>query len=385
MNDKLELTYPGKEAKRKIISEKPSAVLEKVKSFGNLRLDGWENMLIFGDNLTVLRLLYQNLSIKSKVRVIYIDPPFSANQVYKGGEDRTATVSKSNKDVKAYEDVLIGSEYLEFLRKRLILLREILANDGSIYVHIDWKMGHYVKVLMDEVFGQERFINDITRIKCNPKNFARKGYGYIKDMVLFYSKTDRYVWHEPREEMTEEDIRRLFPKVDKDGRRYTTTPLHAPGETRNGPTGQPWRGLKPPKGRHWRYSPDELDRLDEQGLIEWSSTGNPRKIIYADEILAKGKKRQDIWEFKDPPYPTYPTEKNLEMLKMIIEASSNPNDIVLDCFAGSGTALVAAEETGRRWVGIDNSPLAIEVAQKKLISIKNHSAFGLYKIKEVKT
>lgn len=382
--NKIELTYMGKESEREVIIKENSFMLEKVKSFGNLRLDGWENILIFGNNLIVLKLLYKNSSIKGKVRLVYIDPPFSTNQVYKGGEDRTATVSKSDKDAKAYEDVLIGSDYLEFLRKRLILLREILANDGSIYVHIDWKMGHYVKILMDEVFGQERFINDITRIKCNPKNFARKGYGNIKDMILFYSKTDRYVWHEPREEMTEEDIKRLFPKVDKNGRRYTTTPLHAPRETRNGPTGKPWKGLKPPKGRHWRYSPKELDRLDKQGLIEWSSTGNPRKIIYADEILAKGKKRQDIWEFKDPPYPTYPTEKNLEMLKMIIEASSNPNDIVLDCFAGSGTILVAAEETGRRWIGIDNSKVAIEVAQKRLTSIKNHSAFGLYKIKEVK-
>jgi adenine-specific DNA-methyltransferase len=185
--------------------------------------------------------------------------------------------------------------------------------------------------------------------------------------------------------MTEEDIKRLFSKVDKDGRKYITTPLHAPGETRNGPTGQPWKGLKPPKGRHWRYSPDELDRLDEHRLIEWSSTGNPRKIIYADEVLAKGKKRQDIWEFKDPPYPTYPTEKNLEMLKMIIEASSNPDDIVLDCFAGSGTTLVAAEEMGRRWIGIDDSKVAIGAARKRLGLIKNHSAFGLYEIKEVKT
>lgn len=385
MRNKLELIYSGKEAKEKIIDEKVAFEIEKVKSFGNLRLDDWENMLIFGDNLIALKLLYQNPSIKGKVRLIYIDPPFSTNQIYKCGEDRTATVSKSEKDVEAYEDMLVGSEYLEFLRKRLVLLREILADDGSIYVHIDWKMGHYVKVLMDEIFGQERFINDITRIKCNPKNFARKGYGNIKDTILFYSKTDRYIWHEPRVEMTEEDINRLFPKVDREGRRYTTTPLHAPGETKNGPTGQPWKGLKPPKGRHWRYSPEELERLDKQGLIEWSSTGNPRKIIYADEILAKGKKRQDIWEFKDPPYPAYPTEKNLEMLKMIIEASSNPNDIVLDCFVGSGTALVAAEETGRRWIGIDNSQVAIEVAQKRLTSINNISAFGLYKIKEVKT
>ncbi|MFN3467191.1 MAG: DNA methyltransferase, partial [Candidatus Brocadiales bacterium] len=174
---------------------------------------------------------------------------------------RTSTVSYSSEDETAYNDRLVGAGYIEFLRERIIPLRDILADDGSIYVHIDWKMGHYVKVLMDEIFGQERFVNDITRIKCNPKNFERKGYGNIKDMVLFYTKTDHYVWNEPREDMTEEDIQRLFPKLDKDGRRYTTTPLHAPGETRNGSTGQVWKGLHPPKGRHWRYPPNELDKL----------------------------------------------------------------------------------------------------------------------------
>jgi adenine-specific DNA-methyltransferase len=262
-----------------------------------------------------------------------------------------------------------------------VLLREILAENGSIYIHIDWKMGHYVKVLLDEIFGQERFINDITRIKCNPKNFTRKAYSNLKDMILFYSKTNRYIWNDSREEMIEEDIQRLFPKIDEEGRGYTTTPLHAPGETRNGPTGQPWKGLKPPKGRHWRCSPDELTKLDEQGLIEWSSTGNPRKKIYADAVMARGKKRQDIWEFKDPSYPSYPTEKNLEMLKVIVEASSNPNDLVLDCFAGSGTTLVAAEELGRRWIGIDNSPYAIERSQKRLEALKDQPSFILYKVK----
>ncbi|HHT9141243.1 MAG TPA: site-specific DNA-methyltransferase [Candidatus Tripitaka californicus] len=341
-------------------------------------------MLISEDNLKALRALIQEPNVKGKVRLIYIDPPFATNQEFKHGGLRTSTVSYSPEDEMAYNDRLVGAEYIEFLRERIVLLREILSDDGSIYVHIDWKMGHYVKVLMDEIFGQERFVNDITRIKCNPKNFERKGYGNIKDIVLFYSKTNQYVWNEPREEMTEEDIRRLFPKVDEKGRRYTTTPLHAPGETKNGPTGKLWKGLKPPKGRHWRYPPDELDRLNAQCLIEWSSTGNPRKKIYADEVLAKGKKRQDIWEFKDPPYPTYPTEKNLEMLEMLIEASSNPDDLVLDCFAGSGTTLVAAEATRRRWIGIDDSKVAIEVCQKRLNSVSNISAFDLYLLKEEK-
>jgi adenine-specific DNA-methyltransferase len=283
----------------------------------------------------------------------------------------------------AYRDTLLGADYLEFLHNRLVLLREILAEDGSIYVHVDIKIGHYVKVLMDKIFGEENFINHIVRIKCNPKNFSRAGYGNIHDMILFYSKSKSYVWNEAREEFSEDEIRRLFPKVDKLGRRYTTTPLHAPGETRNGVTGLPWRGIKPPKGRHWRYPPEELDRLDREGLIEWSPSGNPRKIIYADEIIQKGKKRQDVWEFKDPPYPIYPTEKNLEMLEVIIQASSNPDDIVLDCFAGSGTTLVAAEALGRRWIGIDNSEVAIEVIQKRLSSMKKASAFGLYKPKKM--
>jgi len=381
-NNSIELQYKGKEREKSIITSASISTLKEIKSFGQNRLDGWTNRLIFGDNLKVLRVLKEH-RVAGQIRLVYIDPPFATGQQYKSGKSRTSTVSWSPEDEMAYEDKLVGTEYVEFLRKRLILLKEILANDGSIYVHIDWKMGHYIKVLMDEIFGQERLVNDITRIKCNPKNFERKGYGNIKDMILFYSKTDDYVWNEPREKMSEEDIQRLFPKVDKHGRRYTTTPLHAPGETRNGPTGQPWKGLKPPKGRHWRYSPGELNRLDEQGLIEWSSTGNPRKKIYADEILAKGKKRQDIWELKDPPYPSYPTEKNLEMLKVIVKASSKPDDIVLDSFAGSGTTLVAAEELERRWIGIDNSKVALDTAQKRLLSIKNCSAFTVYKIEEI--
>ena len=173
-------------------------------------------------------------------------------------------------------------------------------------------------------------------------------------------------------------IRSLFSKVDKNGKHYTTLPLHGPGETLNGPTGKQWRGRKPLKGSHWQYSPEELDKLDAQGLIEWSSTGNPRRIYYAEDAIKKGRKRQDIWEFKDPAYPSYPTEKNLQMLKIIVEASSKPGDIVLDCFAGSGTTLVAAEELGRRWIGSDNSKEAIEVAQKRIVAIRNYSSFTLY-------
>lgn len=384
VNGKIDLIYANKEPKEHILHNLPSTEFTLAKAFGKLKDDLWRNHLIFGDNLLALQYLYNTPLIRGKVRLVYIDPPFSTSKVYKGGNGRTATVSRSESDEKAYEDLLKGSDFLEFLRKRLILLREILANNGSIYVHIDTKMGHYVKILMDEIFGQERFINDITRIKCNPKNFDRKAYGNIKDMILFYSKSKNIIWNDPREELPDEDVEKLFPKIDAQGRRYTTTPLHAPGETRNGPTGQVWRGMKPPRGRHWRYQPAELEKLHRAGLIEWSSTGNPRKKVFADDVLSRGKKKQDIWEFKDPPYPTYPTEKNFEMIKMIIETSSNPGDLILDCFAGSGTSLVAAEQAGRRWIGIDNSKIAVDTAQKRIISIKNFAPFGLYQIKEIK-
>ncbi len=277
MNSKIELTYAKREAKGKIISEKASTILKEVKSFGNLRLDDWRNMLISGDNLTALKLLYQNPAIKGKVRLIYIDPPFGTNQEFKRGISRT--VSKSRDDGMAYEDKLTEAKYLEFLRRRLILLREILAADGSIYVHIDWKMCHYVKVLMDEIFGDERFINNITRVKCNPKSFKRRAYGNMTDAILFYSKTNNYLWNDQREEFTEEQIKNLFHKLDKNGKRYTTLPLHAPGETLNGPTGQAWRGRFPPKGSHWQYPPDELDNLEAQGLVELRYNSDKKPFI----------------------------------------------------------------------------------------------------------
>jgi len=242
-----------------------------------------------------------------------------------------------------------------------------MSDRGSIYLHIDYKIGHYVKLIMDEVFGIKNFRNDITRIKCNPKNFQRKAYGNTKDLILFYSKSENPTWNDPKYPYSDDDIERLFKKTDKDSRKYTTIPLHAPGETANGNTGKEWCGITPPKGRHWRSDPAILEEWDKQGLIEWSSNGVPRKKIFVDE--RDGKKMQDIWEFKDPQYPDYPTEKNLDLLKFIVGASSNEGDLVLDCFCGSGTTLVAAQELNRNWIGIDKSEPAIKVVQKKINNI----------------
>lgn len=323
-----------------------------------------KNLLIQADNLAGLNHLLTERDLKGQVDLVYIDPPFATGAEFTITDGRAATVSASKNGAVAYSDKLVGASFLRFIKPRLALLRELLSPQGSIYLHIDYKIGHYVKILMDEVFGVENFRNDIARVKCNPKNFDRVGYGNIKDLILFYSKSSAPIWNEPKAKYRDGDIEKLFPKTDRNGRRYTTVPIHAPGETAQGKSSQLFKGVAPPQGRHWRTGVDTLEKWDEEGLIEWSQTGNPRKIIFADE--RDGKRMQDIWEFKDPPYPTYPTEKNCDMLDLIVRASSNPDSIVLDCFCGSGTALKAAQANGRRWIGIDKSEHAIKATKAKL-------------------
>ena len=326
------------------------------------------NLLIQGDNIKALNYLLRERNMQGKIDLVYIDPPFATGSNFTITEDRASTVSNSRRGVVAYTDRLTGFELVEFLRERLVLLRELMSDRGSIYLHIDCKIGHYVKVMMDEVFGMANFRNDITRIKCNPKNFKRLGYGNLKDTILFYSKTAHPIWNEPKEKYSTRDIERLFPKIDKRGRRYTTVPIHAPGETERGKSNRPFRGLLPPKGRHWRTDVETLEKWDKDGLIEWSATGNPRKVVFADERA--GKRVQDIWEYKDPQYPVYPTEKNAELLDLIIRTSSNAGSIVLDCFCGSGTTLKSAQRLNRHWIGIDQSEHAIRATVEKLGTVE---------------
>ncbi len=317
--------------------------------------------LISGDNIDAMKLL-----LKTKIRfdLCYIDPPFATGNTFRTSKGRTSTISPAGNDEVAYTDKLKGQEFVDFIKERAILIRELLTPQGSFYIHTDYKIGHYLKVMLDEVFGIENFRNDITRIKCNPKNFNRNAYGNVKDMILFYTKTKSAIWNEQFDQLSEAELTSSFKKQDSNGRYYNTVPIHAPGETKSGPTSQPWRGIEPPKGRHWRCSPVELDELEANGLIEWSRTGNPRRIVYADQH--KGKKIQDIWNFKDPMYPKYPTEKNLDLIKLIISTSSNKDSFVLDAFCGGGTTLIAANLLGRKWVGIDQSNKAISVTEKRL-------------------
>lgn len=353
----IELQYDGKVSEKDLFDDLSRYDFDMPASNGNI--------LIHGDNLIALHCLLKEF--KGKIDLIYIDPPYNTSQVFYSGLNRVSTISSSKRDGVAYDDRMPKEQYLEFLRERLILMRELLSARGSIYLHIDYKIGHYVKIIMDEVFGEGNYKNDISRIKSNPKNFQRKAYGNEKDMILFYSKNrSKNIWNDIAEPISSEESEKRFKMMDPDGRRFTTIPLHAPGESGNGPTSGPWRGMLPPEGRHWRTSPEEFDRLDMEGRIHWSSSGNPRMKRYADEH--RGDKIQDVWVFKDPQYPIYPTEKNHQMLERIIMQSSEPDSIVMDCFAGGGTTLKVASELGRRWIGVDQSDVSIKTIRDSMVA-----------------
>ncbi|MCD9188372.1 MAG: hypothetical protein LUM44_18285 [Pyrinomonadaceae bacterium] len=311
-----------------------------------------ENRLYYGDNLDVLQELAADESICGKVNLIYIDPPYSTGGVFQ---------TRNQKD--AYSDVLAGNEYLEFIQKRLILLHKLLSKKGSFYIHLDSKMLFHIKIMLDEIFGNNNFQGMITRKKCKPKNYTRKTYGNISDYILFYTKTDKPIWNRPYDEWTDEKVLKEYPFIEETtGRRYKKVPIHAPG-VRNGESGKPWRGMMPPAGKHWQFIPATLEEMDKRGEIYWSSNGNPRRKVYLEN--SKGIPVQDIWldyldiNNQNTKGTGYPTEKNPEILRRIIKASSDEGDLILDCFAGSGTTLAVANELNRKWIGIDCSNQAI--------------------------
>lgn len=335
----------------------------------NVICNGLVKRLYHADNLTILKALLKDQVVKGKIKLIYIDPPYN-----------TGADFETRNQKFAYSDRFSIDEYINFMRERLVIMRELLSKDGSIYVHLDSNMVFHVKILMDSIFGVNNFRGMITRKKCKPKNYTRKTYGNISDYILFYTKSDSPTWNRPYDKWEDEKIKKEYPFIEEGtGRRYKRVPIHAPG-IRNGATGSEWRGMFPPPGKHWQYTPDKLDELDANNEIYWSSNGNPRRKVYLDQ--SKGIPVQDIWlDFLDVNNQNsiqtgYPTEKNLDMIKRIIEASSNEGDLIMDCFAGSGTTLVAAEELNRQWIGVDIGDVAIE-------TIKQRLEYGSKKISEL--
>ena len=282
----------------------------------------------------------------------------------------------TGKKFKDYDDNLgTPQEAIEWYKPRLIEMKRVLKKSGSIYIHCDWHLNSYLRVFMDELFGYKMFRNEIIRINCNPKNNSNN-YGRIYDNILFYTKSNKYTFNTPQEPKNESDIIKQFNKIDDNGKRYTTTPLHAKGETINGESGKPWHSSRgiiyPPKNRHWRTTHNNLNELDSKGLIEWSSNNNPRKIIYAEDYLDKNM--QNIFTgFKsmgyENEYVEYDTQKPKSLLDILIRTSSNEGDVVADFFCGSGTSMVVAKELGRQYIGCDINKKAIDITNKRLDEI----------------
>ena len=356
-NIPIELTYEGKKAEETILS---SCYINHDRIFHINTDNPADNVFYWGDNLDILLQLLREAKYRSKIKLIYIDPPFATK----------GTFNSKNQN-HAYSDILSGGQFIEFLRTRLVLLRELLADDGSIYLHLDSNMAFAMKMIMDEVFGAQNFRAFITRKKCSNKNYTKSTYGNISDYILFYSKSSKFVWNRPLAKWDKKKIIKEYPCVEEEtGRRYKKVPVHAPG-VRNGETGLPWRGKLPPAGKHWQYTPAKLDELDRKGEIYWSPSGNPRRKVYFDE--SQGIPVQDIWmDFRDSTNQNvkttgYPTEKNFDMLKQIVAASSSEGDYVLDCFCGSGTTMGAAYALGRKWIGIDCGEEALRAVLKRFV------------------
>ena len=384
------LEYAGKMKREQVLAETPAAPWQLVRRFAEERphADGWRNLLVWGDNLLALRELLADqqgpnrFGTRGKIKLIYIDPPFATRQDFMKDKE------------KAYRDKVLGAQFIEFLRKRLILLREILADDGCIYVHLDTKKGHYVKAVLDELFEEENFRSEIVWKRTSARSDA-VSWGPIHDTLLFYSKSERYIWNNIFQNYDAKYLKSKYTGYDERGR-YRTDNLTATG-LRNGYSGKSWRGLDPAEfGGHWKVNKaaveslvenlvaakmttqQKLDLLDENGFIYWpAKTGDRSGRPQFKKYLGSGVAIQDIITDISPinsqaeERVNYPTQKPEELLERIIQASSNEGDIVLDCFSGSGTTSAVAEKLGRRWVAMDSGKLAIYTAQKRLFSLSS--------------
>lgn len=332
-----ELVYHGKEREEDILANTLAVPLQAVRTFGN-NGRGWHNMLIFGDNLQAMKSLLDmkqagklcNADGTPGFRLAYIDPPFATKQEFHGSEDQ-----------KAYQDKIVGARFLEFLRKRLLMIRELLSEDGTIFVHVDWKKSHYVRVLLDDMFGEKRFVNEVIWYYANKYKANSDSFDSFHNTIFRFAKSKRFIYE----------------------------PIRIPVKVRR---------MQPV--RAWNK---ELNKN------EWQR-GQDGQYLYQESTE---KDAGDVWEIPviNPMAEErlgYPTQKPELLLDWVIRSSCRKGDLVLDAFGGSGTTLAVAEKHDRRWIGIDCGKLAIYTIQKRLLNLKKeignkglalkHKPFTLY-------
>jgi site-specific DNA-methyltransferase (adenine-specific) len=351
------------------------------------------NWLFYGDNLDILR--SHDYFPTACVDLVYLDPPFNSSRSYnvlfkdESGHDSEAQIT-------AFEDTwhwgrqaaprvstavealraLIGSNqmmaYLVMMAARLVELHRVLKPTGSLYLHCDATASHYLKIVLDAILGPDQFRNEIIWKRTSAHANVIQKYGAVHDIILFYTKSDHFTWNMQYVPYEEEYLEVFFDQQEPDGRRYARRDLTASMQRASSGQLYEWRGITPPPSRCWAMTKEKMDELDAQGRIHWPKKegGMPRLKIYPEDL--PGNPLQDIWADIRAMHNLsaermgYPTQKPLALLERIVSASSNPGDIVLDPFAGCGTAIAAAHKLGRRWIGIDITHLSISLLKYRL-------------------
>lgn len=362
-----ELVYYGKEREEDILANTLNVPLQKVRSFGR-NGDGWHNYLTFGDNLQVMKNLLarkkagqlHNIDGTDGVRLVYIDPPFATKRDFNGSQEQ-----------KAYQDKVAGAQFIEFLRKRLLIIRELLAVNGMACVQLDARRVHYIKAVMDELFGEGNFLCEIVWKSTSAHSDAKR-VGAIHQTILVYTRSSEWVWNTQHVPYASDYKEKYYRYKDPDGRLWKSTDLTGPGG--RGPVYE-WKGVQ----RAWRVTKANMEKYESENRIFYTTNGIPRLKQYWDEIESRGGlPAQSIWDDKEVQTVVswggegvgYPTQKPEGLLARIIKQSTNEGDIVLDAFAGSGTTCAVAEKLGRRWIGIDCGKLAIYTIQKRLLNLR---------------
>ena len=391
-----ELVYGCKERKEDVLSVTMSVPFQVVKQFGKSKEGEWENKLIFGDNIQALKFMLKDPEIKEKIKLIYIDPPFGTGELYDAA------------GIPAYSAALQGAAFVEFLRKRLILLRELMADDGSIYVRIDYHFGHYVKIIMDEIFGKNNFRNEV--VVSRGRNIAGARGGKLEvdnDSVLWYSKSSNFIFND-------EDV-----KVQRPVSEIKWTSFLMAGDRYPRERAFLGKVLAPPQGQHFSLIQEKVDRLLKEYYLRLRCRSCGIRYYYGksdEELFKEMKQKEHRFKFYDLKADTkfyatvkidkcfdcggekfavdylgssekkisniwldiesysritsYPTENSEQLLERVIRASCEDGDIVLDAFAGSGTTGAVAEKLGRRWIMVDSSKLAIYTMIKRLHNLR---------------
>lgn len=346
------------------------------------QLQGWTNKLIWGDNKLILSSLKngplrEEIERQGGIKLIYIDPPFDVGSDFSMDvEIGTETFSKKPNILEeiAYRDTWGrgADSFISMLYERISLLKGLLAVDGTIYVHCDWRVNSYVRLILDEVFGRSNFINEICWRRTRTHNDATT-WAAIMDSIYCYSKSPNHIWNKQYSPQSEADIETRYRFKDADGRRYRLGPIDSPNPRPN--MMYEWKGFKPPK-KGWRYSQERMAELDRDGKIYYpdDKEKRPATKLYLDE--SKGALLGNVWtdipalQASAKERVDYPTQKPEALLERVIKASSNPGDLVLDVFCGSGTTATVSEKLQRKWIAADLGKFAIHTTRKRMIAVQ---------------